>query len=67
LLMGWGHYSVPVKPNRLAPLSNADRGPTCQPPGVGEPGTRCLFTGPARHMRLSPTQGPRQELLSLRL
>jgi hypothetical protein len=45
--MGWGHYSVPVKPNRHAPLSNTNPGPTCQPPRAGEP------KGPAQTSSLS--------------
>jgi hypothetical protein len=56
---------VPVKPNRLAPLSNTGPGPIGQAPGVGEPAARCLSLTPAQSRHSSPTQGASPDLLSL--
>jgi hypothetical protein len=63
--IGLGQNSAAVKAIRLAPLSNADRGPTCQPPGAGDSNTRRLFDGLVRCWPPSLTKGARPDLLTL--
>jgi hypothetical protein len=64
LLSGWGCYNVPMKRNRLTPLSNTNPRPTRQPPGAGEPSVWRQSLTPARCRQPSPTQGACPDPLS---